>query len=321
MRIGRTLAPAAAPIGWGALLGAAAGILFTDEAAPDVEADIRHAFGAGYAWLVSSGTDALALTLAAMKRGRPQTDVVIPAYTCFSVAAAVMHTGLRPVPCDIDPRTFDFDPAQLAETIGPNTLCVVAHDLFGIPADIERIRTICRGRDIAIVEDAAQGAGVRWHGQLLGTRADAGIVSFGRGKHLTCGAGGLILTSSPSIAESVDAIHRTLPPTSRAQRARDWASAAAMATLIRPSLFWIPASIPQLRLGETIFPPHIEVGTLSRVHRLLLRGWRRRLAQSNEARARVSGELAARLSLNLPCGAAHPYLRLPVLAASPDERT
>jgi hypothetical protein len=94
-----------------------------------------------------------------------------------------------------------------------------------------------------------------------------------------------------------------------------------MAVLIRPSLFWIPASMPSLRLGETIFPAHIEMGTLSRVHRMLLQGWRRRLAQSNEARARVSGELAARLSLNLPCGAAHPYLRLPVLATSSDERT
>src|SRR5262245_51625724 len=213
MRIGRTLAPAAAPIGWGALLGAAAGILFDDDLA-EVDADFARAFGVDHVWLVSSGTAALALTLAALKRGRPQTDVVIPAYTCFSVPAAVMHAGLRPVPCDIDPRTFDFDPAQLAETIGANTLCVVAHDLFGIPADIARIRTICRGRDIAIVEDAAQGAGVRWQGRLLGTRADAGIISFGRGKHLTCGAGGLILTSSPAIAESVDAIHRTLPVTS-----------------------------------------------------------------------------------------------------------
>jgi dTDP-4-amino-4,6-dideoxygalactose transaminase len=319
MRIGRTLAPAAAPIGWGALLGAAAGILFDDDLA-ELDADFARAFGVDRVWLVSSGTAALAVTLAALKRDRRETDVVIPAYTCFSVPAAVMHAGLRPVPCDVDRRTFDFDPAALGEAIGPNTLCVVAHDLFGIPADIARIRAICRGRDIAIVEDAAQGAGVRWQGQLLGTRGDVGIVSFGRGKHVTCGAGGLIVTASPQAGEAIDAICGGLPPVARGQMARAWAAAMLMSVFVRPSLFWIPAAMPWLRLGETIFPTHIDIGRLSRVHRALLEDWRQRLTESNGVRAELAAEFAERLSLDLPCGAAHPYLRLPVLAPSAAER-
>src|SRR5262252_10829990 len=103
MRIGRTLAPAAAPIGWGALWGAAAGILSKHDPTPRLAEEILRVFGVERTWLVSSGTAGLTLALLALKSRRPGTDVIIPAYTCFSVPAAVLRAGLRPVPCDIDP--------------------------------------------------------------------------------------------------------------------------------------------------------------------------------------------------------------------------
>jgi len=316
MRIGRTLAPAAAPIGWGALLGAAAGILSTRDPAPDLEAELRQTFGVDHVWLVSSGTAALTLTLLALRAERRQTDVVIPAYTCFSVPAAVLRAGLRPVLCDVDPRTLDFDSTLLPRAISANTLCVVAHDLFGIPSNIDRVRALCRSRDITVVEDAAQGMGVASAGGLLGTRGDVGILSLGRGKHLTCGSGGVILTRSARIAGAVDAEYSRLPAPTRGRMLRDWLAVALMTVFIRPSLFWIPAAMPWLHLGETIFPKRIHLGRLSRMHATLLRHWRRRLAASNERRAQIASTLAGRLSLDLPCGPRHPYLRLPVLATT-----
>jgi dTDP-4-amino-4,6-dideoxygalactose transaminase len=320
LRIGRTLPPAAAPIGWAALWHAATGIFLTRDPAPRLEAEMRDAFGVERVWLVSSGTAALTLTLMALRASSRKADVIIPAYTCFSVPAAVLRAGLRPVPCDIDPATFDFDHALLAKAIGPETLCVVAHDLFGAAADIDGIRALCRAHDVIVVEDAAQGMGVEWQGRPLGTRGDVGIFSLGRGKHLTCGSGGVIVTNSVSIARQVDAQYRQLGRASRAVMARDWMSVALMAIFIRPTLFWLPAGLPWLGLGETIFPTRIRLERLSRMHVRLLRHWRQTLVRSNRLRSDLAARLAFRFALSLPCGPSHPYIRMPVFARTPAER-
>src|SRR5918996_838299 len=75
--------------------------------------------------------------------------------------------------------------------------------LFGVPSDIERIRTLCRARGIFVVEDAAQAMGAEFNGRKLGTGADVGIFSLGRGKNITCGSGGIVLTNSDRIAEAI----------------------------------------------------------------------------------------------------------------------
>src|SRR5436309_1199496 len=159
MRIGRTLPPAAAPLGWIDLWHGAAGALSPATSRRRVEEQIRRRFGVRHVFLVSSGTAALTLSLKALRSLSGRTEVVIPAYTCYSVAAAVEKAGLRPVLCDIDPSTFDFDHALLERTLGANTLCVIAHHLFGVPSDIERIRAVCSARGIFVVEDAAQAMG------------------------------------------------------------------------------------------------------------------------------------------------------------------
>ena len=124
MKIHRTVPPAAAPLRWADLRHGIAGIFAAARARRAREEEIRRHFGVGHAFLVSSGTAALTLTLTALKSCSPRTGVVIPAYTCFSVAAAVVKAGLRPVLCDIDPTTFDFDYGLLARTLKSDTLCV-----------------------------------------------------------------------------------------------------------------------------------------------------------------------------------------------------
>src|SRR6185503_1194776 len=95
--------------------------------------------------------------------------------------------------------TFDFDERQLQLTLGPATLCVIAHHLFGIPSDVGRLLEICRVRGVFVVEDAAQAMGVEHNQRKLGTLGDVGIFSFGRGKNVTCGSGGVVVTSSSAI--------------------------------------------------------------------------------------------------------------------------
>ena len=320
MKIGRKVPPAAAPIAWKDLWHGAIGILFPEQSIRLFEEEIREHFGVRDVFLVSSGTAALTLTLMALKSSSQRTEVVIPAYTCFSVAAAVLKAGLRPVLCDINPSTFDFDHALLERTLNGNTLCVVAHHLFGIPSDIERVRALCRARGIFVVEDAAQAMGVESNGRSLGTLGDVGIFSLGRGKTITCGSGGIIVTNSAQIADAIGRRCRELAASRLAEVLKDFATIVLMAMFIRPRLYWLPAALPFLRLGQTIFPKDVSLKRLSGMKAGVLREWRTRLSESNRIRSDASAYFSQRLSIGLANGPSHPYLRLPIFAATPAER-
>jgi dTDP-4-amino-4,6-dideoxygalactose transaminase len=321
MKIGRTLPPAAAAaLGCRDVCHALSGALAPRRALRAREEELRREFEVAHVFPVSSGTAALTLTLRALKSLSPATEVVIPAYTCFSVPAAVLNAGLRPVLCDINPATFDFDHLRLRQALRSTTLCVIAHHLFGIPSDIEAICHVCRDRGIFVVEDAAQAMGVRRNGCKLGTMGDVGIFSFGRGKNVTCGSGGVIVTSADHIGDAVAAQYRTVPAPGICEGLKDLVSLALMAAFIRPRLYWIPAALPFLRLGETIFPHRIRIRRLSGTKAAALRGWQTKLTRSNQMRSKTSDYLRERTSLRAAHGESHPYLRLPMLVESPEQK-
>jgi perosamine synthetase len=320
MRIGRTVPPAAAPLGWADLCHAVAGAMSPVRSLSALEREIARHFGVRHVFLVSSGTAALTLTLKALKSMSRRTGVVIPAYTCFSVPAAVAQAGLRPVLCDIDPATFDFDYGLLEEHLGANTLCVLGHNLFGIPSDVARIRAFCAPRGIFVVEDAAQAMGTEDNGRAVGTRGDVGIFSLGRGKNITCGSGGIIVTSSDAMATVLARQCRPLKTPGAVELMDEFLRLVFMALFIRPGLYWIPAGLPFLRLGQTVYPRKIKLRRLSGMQAGVLRGWRTHLARSNRVRSETAAYFAARLPLPPAHGSSHPYLRLPVFAASRGER-
>jgi dTDP-4-amino-4,6-dideoxygalactose transaminase len=320
MRIGRTLPPAAAPLRCRDLCHGVLGMLTPQDSIRTLEVSVRDYFHTKHVFLVSSGKAALTLTLVGLKAASSRTEVVIPAYTCYSMPAAVISAGLRPILCDINPSTFDFDHEQLAATLNENTLCVVAHHLFGIPSDIERVKTICHARGIAVIEDAAQAMGVESGGRKLGTVGDVGVFSLGRGKNITCGSGGIVITQSDVIAQALRAQWPQLESPLPAESLTDFAKLLFMTVFIRPRLYWIPNALPFLRLGQTIFPKTVAVKRLSGMQAGLLHDWRRRLHQSNQQRSRMAASVNRQIPLDLPRGPAHPYLRLPMLAATPQGR-
>ena len=285
-----------------------------------LEDSLRRHFGVRHVFLVSSGKAALTLTLAALKASSARTEVVIPAYTCFSVPGAVVSAGLQPVLCDIDASTFDFDHELLERTLNDNTLCVVAHHLFGIPSNVERVRALCRARGITVIEDAAQAMGVMSDGRQLGTIGDVGVFSLGRGKNITCGSGGIVITQSDRIGADIRRQwpHLEAPPA--AEVLADFAKLLFMKIFIQPRLYWLPAALPFLRLGQTLFPKEVAVKRLSGMQAGLLHDWQRRLQQSNRRRSETAASVSRELSLPLPSGPSHPYLRLPVLAPTPQRR-
>ena len=320
MRIGRTLPPAAAPLRCRDLCHGVLGMLTPDESIRALEDSVREYFKTRHVFLVSSGKAALTMTLMGLKAASSRNEVVIPAYTCFSMPAAVISAGLRPILCDINPTTFDFDHDQLAATLNDNTLCVVAHHLFGIPSDIERVRTLCQSRGIVVIEDAAQAMGVESGGRKLGTLGDVGVFSLGRGKNITCGSGGIVITQSDAIAASLRAQWPGLESPLPAESLKDFAKLAFMAIFIRPRLYWIPNAMPFLKLGQTIFPKSVAVKRLSGMQAGLLHDWQHQLSESNRRRSKTSASVSRQMSLSLPQGPSHPYLRLPILAATPQGR-
>lgn len=317
MRIGRTLPPAAAPLGAVDLWEGLCGIVVPRRATERLAHGIAQHLGVRHVFLVSSGTAALTLTLQALAAGSRRTGVIVPGYTCFSVPAAVVHAGLTPIPCDVEPSTFDFNHAQLERTIDENTLCVIAHHLFGVPSDVARTRALCHRRDVVVVEDAAQGLGVTSKGVPAGTIGDIGIFSFGRGKSITAGGGGAIVTNSDTLAAAIRRRCDGIGSPSPLDTIAHLVTVVAMALFIRPPLYWLPAALPWLRLGETTFPSHVTIRRMSGLQAGLLRHWRRRLRESTDARTRTAMAIAYRLGVQWP---AHPYLRLPILASSPAEK-
>jgi perosamine synthetase len=326
MRIGRTLPPAAAPLKWADLWHGLRGLCSAKSSIQAIEDQIREDFGVSHAFLVSSGTAALTITLMALKArasaaGRSQrNDVVIPAYTCFSVPAAVVKAGLQPVLCDVDPTSFDFDHDQLERTLNDRTLCVVAHHLFGFPAAMSRLRTLCRAHGAMLVEDAAQAMGAECDGRRLGTLGDVGLFSLGRGKNITCGGGGIIVTRSRPIAKAIADHYRRLRVPSVADQALDFIQILLMAIFVRPWLYWVPAAMPFLGLGQTTFPARIRLRRLSGLQAGLLHSWRSRLAESNQGRAETAAYFVRRLPARFANEDPRPWLRLPIVAVSARER-
>lgn len=119
--------------------------------------------------------------------------MIVPAYTCFSVPSAIVRAGLDVVLCDVEPETLDFNFTELEGLINEDVLCVAPTHLFGRPADVDRVKRLCEGKGIVVVEDAAQAMGGQSGGRLLGTLGDVGFFSLGRGRISPVAQGELFL--------------------------------------------------------------------------------------------------------------------------------
>ena len=293
MKPQRTLPPTAAPISFWDLVRAASSLCGGVEHRARLIQELKAKFSAREVFLVSSGKAALTVILKALAASSGRRRVIIPAYTCFSVPSAIVKAGLEVVLCDVEPETLDFNFAELEGLINEDVLCVVPTHLFGRPADVDRVKRLCEGKGIVVVEDAAQAMGGQSGGRLLGTLGDVAFFSLGRGKNLTCGTGGIILTRSSSIAEKIKAEYATLPEAPRGEVVRNWLEMVMMRFFIHPLLYWLPAGLPFLRLGETKFYTDFPMYRMDEVRAHQLQGWERRL-DSGQSRASRSCRLVNR---------------------------
>ena len=174
------------------------------------EREFGSFLGGGPVVGVANGTDALVLALRGLGL-KPGAGVVTVAHTATATVAAIELAGGVPVFTDIDPVWMVMDPQKLADSIreyrreGKTPLqAVVAVHLYGQPADMEGIRSVCRKEGLLLVEDCAQSAGAAWAGRKTGTWGDAASFSFYPTKNLgALGDGGAVVTADPAVAKRV----------------------------------------------------------------------------------------------------------------------
>lgn len=279
MRIGRTLPPAAAPLSFRDLFFGLKGIVAGVQEEERLKQEIKEFFNKKHCFLVSSGKAALTLILLALKEIHPERNqVLMPAFSCYSVPSAIVRAGLQVELCDIDLQTLDYDYAQLEEKLkNPKLLCVLSLHLFGLPANVERLKQIRKDPIVTIVEDAAQAMGGEWQGKKLGTLGDVGFFSLGRGKSLTAVEGGIILTSNDDLGKRLHDQVEFLPRCNVRKIIIQIGYTLALVILLRPTFFWIPSAMPFLRLGETRFDPFFPIIRFSCFQAGLLREWREKL--------------------------------------------
>ena len=170
------------------------GMLTMGEKVAELEAELARACEVEHAVAVSSGTAAIHLAVLALGIG-PGDEVIVPAYTFPATANVVALAGAKPVLVDVDPETFNVDPAGIEVT--SRTKAILPVHLFGRPARLEELP------DVALIEDAAGALGARRGGRACGGLGLAGCLSFHPRKIVTTGEGGAVTTNDAELAERV----------------------------------------------------------------------------------------------------------------------
>ncbi len=208
-------------------------------AVQELEEKVTAYCGCKYGVGVASGTDALRLTLTALGIGpgpfgtaQDKDEVITTPFTFIATANTISHCGARPVFVDIDPRTYNIDPAAIKAAITRRTKAIVPVHLYGQPADMDPIMELAEAYGLNVIEDAAQAIGARYRSRRttkderrrtrgrgsssvvgpwssVGSIGHAGCLSFYPTKNLGAyGDGGMVVTNDAALAEKIDVLRR-----------------------------------------------------------------------------------------------------------------
>jgi perosamine synthetase len=269
---------------------------------------------------ISSGRAALSMLLKTLQEGSDRREVVIPAYTCFSVPSAVARAGFTIRLCDVDPKTLSIDLNALVRLDLEKVLCIIPSGLYGLPADLVTMEPIARRSGAFLIDDAAQCFGATQQGRSCGTFGDAGLYSLGRGKGITTMGGGILVTDRDDLAGRISRAMSTLPRPATRTAFVAVLTSLAYALMIRPSLYWLIDRAPFLELGASYFDPNFPIAQLSAYQRRLAMqllplldsyNWRRR-EHAEHLRAGIEG--VEGVEIPQPAEGATPvYQRFPIL--------
>ncbi|MGD9697064.1 MAG: DegT/DnrJ/EryC1/StrS family aminotransferase [Thermoleophilia bacterium] len=161
--------------------------------------------GVARAVAVSSGTAGLHLCMHAAGLG-PGDEVVTSSFSFVASANAVLFTGATPVFAEVDPLTFNMDPAAVEAAITPRTKAILIVDIFGYPAEIPALRAIAERHGLAVVEDACQSIDGDYDGRRLGSFGHPAVYGFYANKQMTTAEGGIVLTDDDRLADLLESL-------------------------------------------------------------------------------------------------------------------
>jgi perosamine synthetase len=166
----------------------------------EFEKAVASYVGAKHGVATTSCTTGLHLALATIGVG-PGDEVIVPSFTFIASANAILYTGATVVFCEIDPRTFNADPADIERRITKKTKAIMPVDQIGLACDITPINEIAKRHGVDVVEDAAPTIGGTYKGRRVGSNAHQTVFSFHPRKVITTGEGGMITTDDDALAD------------------------------------------------------------------------------------------------------------------------
>jgi perosamine synthetase len=166
------------------------------------EIELARYHSAPDAVVVSSGTAALHLALVTLGVG-PGHEVILPSFAFLALANVVHHVGASPVFAEIDPSTLNLDPQAVDRAITPRTRAILVVHTFGIPADMEALRSIANQHGLMLIEDACEAIGAELDGRRVGGFGDLAVLGFYPNKQITTGEGGAVLVRNPAHAATI----------------------------------------------------------------------------------------------------------------------
>lgn len=167
----------------------------------EFEQSTKELTGAKHAIAMCNGTAALFCALRALGVG-PGDEVIVPDMTFIATANAVILAGATPVFCDVRADTFCMDVTSAEKIVTSKTKAIIPVHLYGQSADMDAIAGFAKKYRLAVLEDAAQGVGVKFKNQHVGTFGEIGILSYYGNKTVTCGEGGVVLTNNDELARA-----------------------------------------------------------------------------------------------------------------------
>jgi len=230
------------------------------------DAVCRH-FSVSHCQLFSTGRAAMSFLfscLTEMNQDTARTEIVVPGYTCYSVASSALMAGLHVRVCDIDPDTLSYDMEQLRSIDFSRVLAVTSANLYGLPDNLPEIDAVTREHGVFLVDDAAQSMQARIAGRYSGTWGTAGLFSLDKGKNITSIQGGMIVTDNQPLADIMQRRYALLAENGWTDNVKEYIKLLVYFMFLRPSLYWIPASLPFLHLGETRYEDDYPINRLPR---------------------------------------------------------
>ncbi|HEX6647923.1 MAG TPA: aminotransferase class I/II-fold pyridoxal phosphate-dependent enzyme [Pyrinomonadaceae bacterium] len=212
------------------------GAAVSGPAIEEFEGEFAKFHGIEYATATSFGRMAFHYILRALNLPAG-SEIIFPALTFWAVPEMARRNGLRPVFVDVDPATFNLDPAKLEAALTERTRAIVPTHLYGLPCAMTEVMKIAEKYDLVVIEDCAQAIGAQYRGQRVGTFGTAAFFSFQLLKGINTYGGGMVLTNDIGLSRGVRAQAVSEPPQTLPALARRFAAGYGARVAISPKAF------------------------------------------------------------------------------------